>query len=199
MKQQILFINGGNTFDNKKNYLTWLKNMKMNIEKTKAKLSWRDTLHKKLGSKFEVYKPMMPNSINASYTEWSIWFSKIIEQLNDNLILIGHSLGGIFLAKYLSENDVNKKIKATILISAPFDGAGGESLGNFVLSKSFKKFEKQAGKIYLIQSKDDKVVAFNQVKKYKKELPKAIIKSFTDRGHFSQESFPEIVKLIKKL
>lgn len=197
MKQQILFISGGNTFGSKKDYLSWLKNLKMNIEKTKAKLSWRDTLHKKLGNKFEVYKPKMPNSINASYTEWSILFNKIIKLLNDNLILIGHSLGGIFLAKYLAENDINKKIKATILISAPFGGAGGESLGSFVLPKSLKKLEQQAGKIYLIQSKDDKVVPLNQVKKYKKELPRAILKIFKDREHFSQESFPEIVELIK--
>lgn len=200
MKQQILLIHGGTTFDSKKDYLDFLKNIKMDLEKIKSQKKWRDGLAKKLGKNFEVFLPKMPNSANARYQEWKIWFEKIIELLNDNLILIGHSLGGIFLAKYLSENKINKKIKSTILIAAPFDdSAGDESLADFVLPKSLKKFKQQVDEIYLIQSRDDKSVHFNQVKKYKKELPKATLKIFNDREHFNQENFPEIVEIIKKI
>ena len=199
MKQQILLINGGTTFESKKEYLSFLKGIQINLEKMKAKLKWKDVLAKRLGGGFEVFIPKMPNSTNASYKEWKIWFSKIIELLDDNLILIGHSLGGIFLVKYLSENIISKKIKTTILIAAPFDSSDSEeSLNDFVLGKSLKNFEKQASRIYLFQSRDDKVVNFDQVKKYKKKLPNAKLKGFRDRGHFNQDTFPEIIDLLKK-
>ena len=198
MKQQILIIHGGTTFNNYKEYFSYLKNKKIDLKKLRHRNKWTETLSEKLGKKFEVFLPKMPNPANARYKEWRIWFEKIIDLLNSDLILIGHSLGGIFLAKYLSENIISKKIKATILIAAPFDDANSEeSLTDFVLPSSLSKFSAQGGKIYLLQSKDDKVVPFNQVKKYKKALPKAITKIFTNREHFNQKTFPEIIKLIK--
>jgi hypothetical protein len=51
----------------------------------------------------------MPNPMNARYNEWKILFKKIVLLLDDNVILIGHSLGAIFLVKYLSENKFPKK------------------------------------------------------------------------------------------
>ena len=66
-------------------------------------------LDKVLGGGYEVLIPQMPNSQNARYSEWKILFEKIISILDDEIILIGHSLGGIFLVKYFSENDYAKK------------------------------------------------------------------------------------------
>ena len=153
-----------------------------------------------MGEEFEVFLPEMPNRRNARYLEWKIWFEKIISILDDNLILLGSSLGGIFLAKYLSENKISKKIKAVILVAAPFDDSNNEeSLIDFKLPASLSNFSKQCESIYLIQSKDDTLVSFDQVEKYKELLPKAKIIIFEDRGHFSQENFPEIVDLIKEI
>ena len=132
------------------------------------------------------------------YTEWKIYFEKIIDLLEDNLIILGHSLGGTFLAKYLSENKIGKKIKAIILVAAVFDEEN-ESLTNFKLPNSLDKFSNQSEKIVLIQSEDDEIVPFNTAKNYKNLLPKAEVIIFKDRGHFNQETFPEIVELIKNI
>lgn len=200
MKQQILIIHGGTTFDTYEGYLSYLKNKEINLDKLKLRKEWKDTLPENLGENFEVLMPRMPNGTNARYKEWKIWFERIIPLLDNNLILIGHSLGGIFLAKYLSENNISKKIKATILIAAPFDDEkSGRSLADFKLSSSLERFTKQGGKICLMQSKDDPEVLFEQLEKYKQVLPNAKTMVFDDRGHFNQESFPEIIELIKKL
>jgi len=127
-------------------------------------------------------------------------FKRIIPLLNKEIVLIGHSLGGTFLVKYLSENIIHKTIMATILVAAPFDDEGkGESLASFALSSLFAKFTKQCQRIYLIQSKDDPVVPFEHIKKYRRALPNAETMIFDNRGHFNQETFPEIIRLIKKL
>jgi predicted alpha/beta hydrolase family esterase len=142
----------------------------------------------------------MPNKYFAHYEEWKIWFEKHVPYLSDDLVLIGHSMGGIFLAKYLSENNFPRRIKATFLVAAPFDDEDAEdTVGDFALSGSLANFKKQAGKIFLYQSKDDTVVPYADLLKYKKELPGVVERVFEDRGHFTQEELPEIVEDIRSL
>lgn len=200
MKQQVVIIHGGETFDTYKDYISYLKNKKIDPERLKPKRDWKNTFLEELGESFEVLLPSMPNKTNSQYKEWKIWFERIIPFFNKNVIFIGHSLGGIFLAKYLSQNTISKSIKAVILVAAPYDDADSkESLAFFKLPFSLKKFSEQADKIYLIHSKDDFVVPFEDLKKYKKVLADAEIMIFDDREHFNQDTFPELVRLIRTL
>jgi predicted alpha/beta hydrolase family esterase len=197
-KQQLLLINGGSTFDTHDEYINSMKTLVLELNKFRPKKDWKSTFQDKLGDRFDVYEARMPNSNNAQYDEWKMWFEKIIDLLDDDIILVGHSLGGIFLAKYLSENTLSKSIKTLFLIAAPFDDENmGESLGSFHLTESLDKLERQADKIFLYYSKDDVVVPFSHAQKYKEQLPQAILRSFEDKGHFRQESFPELVEDIK--
>lgn len=118
-KTQIILIHGGQTFKNHRDYLNFLKNLEVSIEK---KVKWSGKyLDKKLGNDFDIIKPRMPLGLNAKYEDWKIYFERYFPLLKDNIILIGNSLGGIFLAKYLSENKFPKKILSVYLIAAPFD------------------------------------------------------------------------------
>jgi len=194
MKQQILVIHGGDTFENYSEYLSYLKNKNIDLDKFRKK-GWKDKLNHNLGDNYDVLFPRMPNDNNAKYEEWKIVFERIIELLDDNLILIGHSLGGLFLAKYLSENKISKKIKAIMLVATPFDDKTGST---FNLNKEkIANISNQCNNIYLIHSKDDIRVNFDQLLKYKEQLPLAKEIIFEDKGHFNQEKFPEIVELIK--
>lgn len=142
----------------------------------------------------------MPNSNNAQYIEWKIWFERLASFLDDDVILAGHSSDSIFLAKYLSENYFHRRIKATILIAAPFDASGmKESLGQFKLLSSLENFKKQGGQICLFSSKDDNVVPFSNCLKYQKVIPSAQVIIFEDRQHFNQTEFPELIELIKSI
>lgn len=200
MKQQIVAIHGGDTFDTYKDYISFLKNRKIDPERLKPKKDWKNTLLEQLGENYEVLLPSMPNITNSQYKEWKIWFERIIPFIKKNAILIGHSLGGIFLAKYLSQNTMSKNTKAAILVAAPFDDVDSkESLASFKLPSSLKKFSGQTGKIYVIHSKDDPVVPFEDLRKYQRALPNAETMIFDNKEHFNQETFPEIVRLIKRL
>lgn len=197
--KQIVVIHGGKVFANYEKYLHSLRTREVTKEKFRPYQDWAYTLEKELGEGYEVLAPRMPNGFNAVYEEWKIWFERIVPFLEE-AILVGHSLGGIFLAKYLAENIFAKKLRAVILISAPFADLDTERvIGSFTLPKSLDNIAKQVSKIYLIHSKDDPIVPFREVEAYKKALPSAVDVVFEDRGHFQQDIFPELQELIKTL
>ena len=197
-KTQVLIIHGGMTFKNKKDYLHFLKTRKISLEK---RVAWTDEyLAKKLGAKFQVIKPRMPLKDNSKYTEWKIHFERHFPKLRNNLILIGESLGGIFLAKYLSEHKFPKKILATYLVCPPYDNSlpGEDLVEGFKLKSDLSKLEKNSPNLKLLFSKDDDVVPVYHAERFQEKLPNAIIKIYKSKnGHFNISTFPEIVKMIK--
>ncbi len=198
MKTQVVVIHGGDTFDTYEGYLKFLTDFTFDRDYF-TKKGWKSSLQEKLGNGFEVIQPRMPSSLNAKYMEWKIWFEKFFPFLNDGLILVGHSLGALFLAKYLTKNKFPKKIKATFLIAPPFDSTDTESLADFIIPRDLNGLQNQGSKIFLIQSKDDPIVPFINHEKYRKLLPKSEVVIFENRGHFLQEEFPELVTLIQNL
>src|SRR4051812_10882369 len=108
MKKQVVVIHGGDTFGTYEEYIAFLKDFAIDSLEYFMKMGWKDTLQESLGGAYQVILPKMPNKINAKYVEWKVWFEKLLPLLNNEIILIGHSLGGTFLAKYLSENKLPK-------------------------------------------------------------------------------------------
>ena len=198
MKQQIFVIHGGNASNSYAEYLRYLRTKEVNLEHLKS-VDWKSTLQKKLGKKYEVINPQMPNKQNAKFSEWKVYFEKFIPLMNEKVILIGHSLGGIFLAKYLSEKKLSKKILGTFLVAAPFNTKKIHPLADFNLKEDLKNFSGQGGKIYLYQSVDDRVVPISNLKHYQRALPNGVCRIFKTRGHFNASNFPELVRDIKDL
>ncbi len=199
-KKQIFFIHGAEAFRTYTDYLSYLKNREVSLGKWN---NWRDAyLDKYLGNDFEISRPRMPNPDNAQYNEWKINFENYIKLLRDGVILIGVSMGGVFLAKYLSENIFPKKISALILVAAPFDNllAGDYYAGGFKLKSDLSLIEKSCKNVNLFFSSNDEVVPLVHAEKYMNKLKKANIFVLDNKnGHFRVETFPEIVKLIKSL
>lgn len=194
MKRQIVVIHGGDSFKTRGAYFKFLKARRIDFKRyLTEKSDWKRNLRKTLGKDYEVISPDMPSPRNAMYMEWKIWLEKFIPYLKPGAVLVGHSLGGLFLAKYLSENKFPKKIRALFLVAA------SPGNGNFTPPKNFRKIEDQAGKIFLYHSIDDPVVPFADFKEYRRNLKSATSEIFRDRGHFNQEKFPELVKDIRDL
>jgi predicted alpha/beta hydrolase family esterase len=198
-KTQILFIHGGMTFKSQKDYLHFLRTRQISLEKW---ISWSDDyLQRSLGKNFEIIKPRMPKGDDAKYKEWEIFFSRYLSLLNKRVILIGNSLGGIFLAKYLSEHKLAQKTLATFLVCPPFDNTLSEEdlVGGFELKKNLSLLQKNSRNLYLLFSADDDVVPAAHAEKYRQKLPAAQIMVYPGKnGHFRVAKFPEIIKLIKQ-
>jgi len=158
-------------------------------------------LDNSLEENFQIIKPRMPLQENAKYEEWKIHFERYFDQLEENIILIGSSLGGIFLAKYLSENKFPKKILAVYLVAPPFDNSleGEELVGGFELGEDLSLIMKNCKNVNLLFSKDDTSVPIIHAEKYKEKLSNAKIIIYENKnGHFKVSEFPEIVEMIKE-
>lgn len=199
-KKQIFYIHGGSSYSE---YEAFLKDLReepvRDLPGSLPFQKWSDSLKEQL-SEYDVFKPSMPNSKNAKYEEWKIWFERYIPHLRDGLILVGWSQGGYFLTKYLIENPAPVAIEALFLVAAPFeaDDFGGEDGGDFSFDTSkVGELAAKVNKIYLFHSKDDFVVPYEHVLKYQTALPEAELVPFEDKNHFLIPEFPELLQKIK--
>src|SRR3989344_1586208 len=167
IKKQVVVIHGGDTFETYEEYLKFLRGYQIDIERYKS-----------------------------GKTDWKPWLRQKLGS-DYEVILPGHSLGGTFLVKYLSEKQFSKKIKAVFLVGAVYDkDSEGCPVSNFSLPK---KLDLQTENTMIYHSIDDPVVPFSALEQYKKTLPYAHTRIFNNRGHFNQEEFLELVEDILNL
>ena len=199
--KQVFYIHGGNAYSDYNAFLDDLRTMPVrNLPDVEPLKKWTQSLREDLGEDFEVFTPTMPNSLNAKYLEWKIWFERHFEYLRDDIILLGWSQGGYFLAKYLIEENPPFSIKALFLGAAPFEPAdfGGEDGGDFAFDTTkVSELGKKAQNIVIMHSKDDFVVPYEHALKYKAALPNAELVKFEDKNHFLIAEFPELLSKIK--
>lgn len=193
--QQILFLHGGESFTTYESYIKSLRAREIHYDRLKYLPRWREWIAKQLPHD-DILLPTMPNGFNAQYEEWKIYFEKILPFLHDDFTIIGHSLGAMFLAKYFEEKQLTKKARRIILIAGRYGGPSEEN-GSFHV-KSSVHLPQNADEVHLFHSIDDPVVPYEDMAKFKNDMPQAIVHSFADRGHFNDPTFPEILILLKK-
>jgi len=146
--------------------------------------------------------PTMPNKHNARYTEWQIWFERHFEYLRDDVILIGYSLGAMFLMKYLSRQSTPFRIKALILMAGAvalpeFDT---RDCAEFVVSPgTLEPLAERAAQVYILHSTDDFVVPYEHAPVIAAAIPHAILTTFHTKNHFLVPALPELLALVSQL
>jgi predicted alpha/beta hydrolase family esterase len=196
--RQVLVIGGGTTYADHEHYLAALRAKEVRLEWLESQRDWKNELASQLGDGFTVYTPSMPNKTNAEYAEWKILFEKIVPLLDDGFLAVGHSLGGLFLVKYLSENEPATKIGRLFLLGTPFDDASmpDEPLFSFRLG-DLAPLEPLSDRLYFYHSRDDFVVPYENFQKYQAALPGAHFRSFEHSNHFLVEEIPELLADLK--
>ncbi len=196
--KQVVAIHGGDSYATYEEFISNFSKIVVSLEWMNFN-DWKKNLQKVLGHEYEVLLPRMPNPQNAKYREWKIYFEKLLPQLNDGVILVGHSLGGVFLAKFLSEESLPIAVHATFLVSAPFDADGERTLVEFNITNDLARLSEQGGQLFLYHSDDDPVVGFAELDKFVVRLPGAVVRTFANRQHFNQAEFNELVEDIRSL
>jgi len=193
--KQVFIIHGGDSFLSYNDYLFDLKSTVLDYQRIQPRKRLKDTIIEKVVGA-DILTPTMPNSANAQFEEWSIWFEKMIPFFSNNVRLIGHSLGAMFLAKYLHNHPLTIPVRQLIILAGGYD-KDMASYGSFAL-ESATGLEKSAYDIHLFHSKDDFVVPFEELAKYQADLPMAHVHIFENRNHFLDPELPELIKLLKQ-
>jgi len=197
--KQVIVIHGGTTFEDYNEYLESLSTKTLNIDRFTYKPMWKELLQENLGDDYQVLLPAMPNKTNASYSEWKLWFEHLSSLFTNGCILVGHSLGAVFLAKYLSEQTFPIKVDATILIAAPYDDDSVEDLTDFKIISLSENLSNQAGELVFFNGLDDPIISVQDLKKYQDALPGAEFNIIPAPDHFVRVDFPELIERIKRI
>ena len=156
-------------------------------------------LRQSLGSAYRVSCPAMPAPTKPSYKRWKIELEKLLPSDKSPPILVGHSLGGSVLLKFISEHKPKIAAAGLFVVAAPYWGSADRKVKEFVLRKSFARSLPKALKIYLYQSRDDEAVDIEHLFRYSKAIPRARVRILDFGGHTFKEGLPQLAEDIQAL
>lgn len=140
----------------------------------------------------------MPETYYPVYEKWKKEFERY--ETGSETILVGHSCGGGFLIRWLSENNV--KVGKVVLV-APWLGVEPEQDfdKNFFDFKIDPNLMSKTSGLVVFNSKDDAEVIQQSVKTILGEVKGIDLKEFEKKGHFTlkglgTEAFPELLEEI---
>lgn len=153
---------------------------------------WIPWVQKQLGLKDILCQALeFPMLFDPAYEDWENVLSQM--SIDSGTVLVGHSCGGGFLLRYLSENKNLNPGK--VILVAPWIDPMKE------VTKSFFDFEiderlTERINIHVFISADDDPSVLESVRILKQKLPNATYHEFTDRDHFCDKEFPELLEII---
>ena len=181
MKKQVLFIQGGGegAYD----------------EDEKLAASLQDAL----GPEYQVSYPRMPDEGSPEDNAWMAQISGELASRDGRVLLVGHSVGGSILLKYLLKEDIAKSIAGIFLISIPYWGPEDEEGEEYALHEGFASRLPIGVPIFLYHSRDDEWVPFAHLAIYAEKIPQAIVREFDGRGHQFNNDLSDVAADIKSL
>lgn len=143
--------------------------------------AWYPWVKSELEAKgYQVIVPAMPDTDEPQLSKWLPYLQAIIGEPDDDLVLVGHSIGTVTIMRYLESLGSNKQVGKVIMVAGFTDTLGFKELENFFESPlDFQKIKagSQRG-IVVIQSDNDPFVSAQYGKRLKAELnAKLIIKT----------------------
>ncbi len=197
-KPQIIYVHGGDAFENKEDLYALLRSRTFNPY-AEPFATWRDHIKAELVETYDSIFMQMPNSFWADYEAWKIWFDKVIPYLHEDAVLIGHSLGGGFYLRYLTENKLPVRVRQLHWVASVLDEVVWPGIGGFKIDEqNWPGFASDIDEVHLWHSEDDTSVPVHHSERFLALYPQAQLHRFTDRGHFLTPEFPELLAEIKK-
>ncbi|MEJ7645731.1 MAG: alpha/beta fold hydrolase [Chryseolinea sp.] len=156
-------------------------------------------LRDRLGSAYRIVFPEMPDPENPHYKPWRKVVKNALQETDQNVILVGHSLGASVILKYLSEKSSQRPIAGLFLVGAVYWGKKGWEVEEYMLQDDFLSGLSHIPNIYFYHSKDDEVVPIEHLWYFASALPEAKIREYDRCGHLFGKGLPELIDDIKSI
>jgi len=180
-KQVVLFIQGGGGEDD---------------YAADAKLV--ASLQRLLGESYLVHYPLLPDESATDFGRKE-QIAKEVSSIRGEIILVAHSLGASMLLKYLSEEQVQKKMAGIFLLSTPFWSGDEEWQQGLTLQEHFADKLPEDVPVFLYHCRDDEEVPFDHLGIYAHNLPQATVCEIASGGHQFNNDLSPVAKDIKSL
>ena len=141
--------------------------------------------------------PEIPHAFAPHYDTWKKEFERF--EITPETILVGHSCGGGFLVRWLSEHkDIH--VDKVVLV-APWLDPEREETTDFFAFAIDPDLAKRAKSFVIFNSDNDQVSVQETVQILKKEIVGCNVQAFHNYGHFTQgdmktSEFPELLKVL---
>lgn len=156
------------------------------------------SLQNALGPAYAIHFPGMPTADSATYDDWTAPIENELARLGPAVSLVGHSVGGSVLLKYLSETQAAPTIAGLFVIAAPYWGPDEFWTWDEVrLPPDAAVRLAYVPRIFLYHSRDDEIVPFAHLSLYEALLPEAILREVDGRGHQFGNDLAEVAQDIK--
>lgn len=170
---------------------------------------WYPYVKRKLGVKgFEVFIPEMPDTENPKLDEWLPELQEIIGEPDEELYLIGHSLGCATVMRYLETLGEDQKIGGAVFVAGFNENVGFDEIQSFFETPiDLDKIKSTVKKGFVaIYSDDDPYVDLKYADIFKEGLGAEIIikhnaKHFSGpiEGEESCTELPDVISSVEKL
>ena len=150
----------------------------------------------------KLFVPQFPTPKNQTLSKWLKVFDKYKNYINKNSIVVGHSLGVIFLLNILEVYSVRAAFFVAGFCSDP-ENELSSSMNTFT-NKTFNwsKIKNNCKNFFIYQSDNDPYVPVSKGKELAKNLDSKLI-IIKNAGHFNEESgyikFELLLNNIKKV
>lgn len=141
-----------------------------------------------------VRSPALPSPERPTYRAWRAAIDDVLSETDGPLLLVGHSLGGSVLLKYLTDAPSPRPIRGLFLVAAPYWGDTDWESDDFELRAGYADAIPADLPVYLYHSRDDDVVPAAHAERYRAEIPRAILRLVEGRGHEFGDGLPELIE-----
>ena len=155
-------------------------------------------LQEQLGSDYRVLAPDMPDPDHPRYLARRDQIEQDLGKLDAAVLLIGHSLGGSMLLKYLAEGTYQKPIAGMFLVAVPYWGKQDWEL-EYAVPEDFASHLPPIRHLVLYHSRSDEEVPFASLLRYQEHLPQATVRVLDGKHHSFTEGLPLLPQDIKRL
>ena len=142
-----------------------------------------ESLQRSLGPDYQVHYPAMPSEDDPSDAIWHREIQRELENMGDEVVLVGHSVGAYLLLKFVVSDRGRRPLAGIFLIATPFVGRGGWELNEIAMSEDFAENLPSDTPIVLYHARDDEVVPFGHLGIYRQKIPQATVREFETGGH----------------